>query len=166
MRISRPKLTFRSGFRVVGRPQSRRVRNGRPSLNDNHDHALHGATWERVPPDPQRASSRFDLITGCAPSIGSFWPIKQNRRHKSAGLWNWSNCGSDATELPVLVYPVGVGIIGPADFGSAKLRLICGCSSTQINVEATERISAVPILLWLLGVPLSVVVVLWLVHVI
>ena len=49
---------------------------------------------------------------------------------------------------------------------SAKLLTLFVCSSTQINVEATERISAVPILLWLLGVPLSVVVVLWLVHVI
>jgi hypothetical protein len=32
----------------------------------------------------------------------------QNRRHKGAGLRNCRNCGSDATDLPVLVYPVGV----------------------------------------------------------
>ena len=35
---------------------------------------------------------------------------------------------------------------------------------TQINLEGRSRV--MPIVLWLLGVPLSVIVVLWLVHVI
>lgn len=48
------------------------------------------------------------------------------------------------------------------NFGRASL-----VSFSQINVEPIERKrAAMPIILWLLGVPLSVVVVLWLVHVI